>query len=187
MMKADMVSGNRQLAELNESSEPGIEQTLRARARRLAQVPSQTNSDAMIEVLSVRLGAEQYAVELSFLRAVLRPAGLTPVPCTPPHVAGVLNLRGELISVLDLPVVLGLGSPDARSKSEQIILVETPQVRVGLLVQEVVGVHRLAVAGLDRNFDVQDWSAGVAEGTIVLLDLERLLDQEKLDVFDEVV
>ncbi len=161
------------------------EQTLQERARRFAQPPVEAVVDAVLEVLLLRLGAEQYAIGLPFLRAVLPPQKLTPIPCTPLYVAGLLNLRGEILIVLDLAVALQLRAVPSTSPSAQVILVEMPQVRVGLLIDEVLTVDRLHLAMLDRNFGGQPWAMGVSGGTTVLLDMERLLTSDRFDVFDE--
>ena len=67
-----------------------------------------------------------------------------------------------------------------------MLLVELPRVRVGLLVDEVLGVRDLALDGLDRALSGRDFVRGVAESSILLLDLERLLGDERFDVFEEV-
>ncbi|MBA3943898.1 MAG: purine-binding chemotaxis protein CheW [Herpetosiphonaceae bacterium] len=167
------------------AAEQRNEQALLERARRFAQPLVQTVSKAVLDVLLLRLGDEQYAVGLPFLRSVLPPQELTSIPCTPPYVAGLLNLRGEILTVLDLAVALQLRDLPSTSKSAQVILVEMPQVRVGLLVDEVLTVDRLCLETLDRNFGGQVWAAGVAGGTTVLLDLERLLTSDRFAVFDE--
>jgi purine-binding chemotaxis protein CheW len=137
-------------------------------------------------VLRVRLGSEQYAVELRLLRAVQRATGLTPVPCTPPHVAGILNVRGEVVTVLALAAALGLRDAGPPPEDAQVLLVELPQVRTGLLVDEVLGVQRLARDRLDRALSGSDFVAGIAEAHTVFLDLERLLGSGRFDVFEEV-
>jgi purine-binding chemotaxis protein CheW len=141
------------------------------RARQLAEVPRTRDDSRAIEVLVCRLGSEEYAVELRLLHEVVPASGLTPVPCTPPFVAGLLNLRGEILTVLDLAAALGLTAAGQR----EVLLVETPRVRVGLLVGEVLGVRMIALESLDRALAGSDFTRGIAEATTVLLDLEALL------------
>src|SRR5262245_56247170 len=85
-----------------------IEATLRTRARQLAQRPVDEDAGATTEVLTFRLGDETYAAGLRQLAAVQSARGLTPVPCAPAYVAGLLNVRGEVVSVLDLAGALEL-------------------------------------------------------------------------------
>jgi purine-binding chemotaxis protein CheW len=132
------------------------------------------------------LGTEQYAVESRLLRAVQPPKGLTAVPCTPPYVAGILNVRGDIVTVLDLGIALGLAGASREAERAGVLLVELPQVRVGLLVDEVLGVRPLALDALDRAFSGREAVRGVAESSIVLLDLEHLLTGGRFDVLEDV-
>ena len=98
------------------------EQTLRARARFYpVRAPSDEQDEALAgdPILLCRLHDERYALDLALLRAVQAARGLTPLPCTPPYVAGILNVRGTVVAVLDLAQCLGLGStaPGRASRS----------------------------------------------------------------------
>jgi purine-binding chemotaxis protein CheW len=124
-------------------------------------------------------------MELHGLRSVQRSAHLTAVPCTPPQIAGILNVRGELVTVLDLAATLRLGSPQAPAATSQVLLVELPPACVGLLVDEVLGVEQLAVDRLDRSISGATYSRGAAEGSIVLLDLEHLLAEQGFDDIEQ--
>jgi purine-binding chemotaxis protein CheW len=148
-----------------------IDVRLAERARRLAEVPPAADNTRSIEVLVCRLGVEEYAMELRLLHGVYAAIGLTPVPCTPPFVAGLLNLRGEILTVLDLAVALALPG----SAQREVLLAETPRVRVGLLVGEVLGVRRIGLDTLDRALAGSDFTRGIADAATVLLDLEVLL------------
>ena len=85
---------------------PGADQTkriLRERALALAAEPGETQTLAdSIEVVEFLLAHERYAVESSYVREVYPLENLTPLPCTPGFVLGIVNLRGEILSVIDL-------------------------------------------------------------------------------------
>jgi len=162
------------------------EAILRERARRLSVAAARTDSGATVQVLECRLGAEQYALEMRLLHGVQRAGGLTPVPGAPAFVTGLLNVRGEIVAVLDLAIALALGrSGPPRAEGRNVLLVELSGVRVGLLVDEVVGVRTLALNRLERAPSGSDVARGVAEARIVLLDLERLLAEGRFDVAEE--
>src|SRR5947207_1123694 len=76
------------------------EQTLRARARHLAQPPPEATGGTEAEVLVFRLRDEQYAVEVGHLRSVQHGKDLTAIPCAPSFVAGMLNVHGDVVTVL---------------------------------------------------------------------------------------
>jgi purine-binding chemotaxis protein CheW len=157
------------------AEQAAIDATLNDRARRLAEVPPAAAAGRTLEVLVCRLGVEEYAVELRLLHGVYPATGLTPVPCTPPFVAGLVNLRGEILTVLDLAAAMGLTGSEKR----EVLLAETQQVRVGLLVDEVLGVRRIALDSLDRALTGGDAARGIAEARTVLLDLEALLADKR--------
>jgi purine-binding chemotaxis protein CheW len=159
---------------------------LRARARELAAVPTQAPGGSDVEVLVCRLGAEQYALDLTALRGVRPAQGLTPVPCTPAHVAGIVNVRGEVLTVLDLAVVLRVRSAGAPSHNAQIVLAQLPHGRLGLLVSEVLGVARLALDQLDRALSGREYARGVVDARTIYLNLEQLLAGERFEVLEEV-
>jgi purine-binding chemotaxis protein CheW len=163
------------------AEQAAIDARLMDRARQLAELPRPADDTRTIEVLVCRLGIEEYAVELRLLHGVYAAIGLTPVPCTPPFVAGLLNLRGEILTVLDLAAALGLTGSDQR----EVLLAETQRVRVGLLVGEVLGVRRIALDSLDRALAGSDYARGIADARTVLLDLEALLADRRFEPANE--
>lgn len=167
---------------------PGA-RTLRERARLLAEEGAQDASPAAPagdEVLLCRLHDERYAIDLALLRAVQPARGLTPIPCTPAFVAGMLNVRGIIVTVLDLSHVLDLGAtPPPEEAFALLIDAATGQGQVGLLVHELLGVSRLPLNNLDRALSGNPAVRGIAEGGIIVLDLATLLADGRLDVADE--
>jgi purine-binding chemotaxis protein CheW len=157
-----------------------IDAKLAEQARRLAEVPPAVDESRAIDVLVCAIGPEEYAVELRLLHGVVAATGLTPVPCTPPFVAGLLNLRGEILPVLDLSAALGL----ADSTRHEVLVAQTQRVRVGLLVGEVQGVRRIALDSLDRALAGNDFTRGIADARTVLLDLELLLTDARFEPAD---
>jgi purine-binding chemotaxis protein CheW len=163
---------------------------LETRARALAAVPPAPTEGERLDVLLVRLGSTLYALDMPALHSIQRADGLTPVPNVPPFVAGVLNVRGDVLAVLDLGVALGVESSgrdrQAADSTAQVVLVDAPQGRVGLLVDAVLRVESVAVAALDRAFSGSEFARGIADGRFVPLDLEQLLTDERFSIFDEV-
>jgi purine-binding chemotaxis protein CheW len=159
---------------------------LRARARQLAAAPADGHRPDGVDVLVCRVGAEQYAVALDVLRRLQPARGLTPLPCTPPFVAGLLNVRGALVTVLDLGVALGLRAAPTVEPTSQVLLVEVPRGEVGLLVDEALGVEQVPRAGLAESLSGRDFATGVADARTVLLAVDRLLADTRFEVDEEV-
>src|SRR5467141_1805870 len=95
--------------------EPPAEQVLKRRAEQLAKLPLSPDTGDEVEVLVCRLGGERYAVETRHLRAVQWASGITPVPCTPKFVVGIVSVRGEIVTLLDLASMIGLSAIVAKN------------------------------------------------------------------------
>lgn len=95
-----------------------------------------------LELLSFRLGAEEYAVMVDEVREVLKRRELTEVPNTPEHILGVMSLRGTMLTVIDLGRRLGL-APAVQDERTRIIVVSSDEEDVGLLVDRVTGVLKV--------------------------------------------
>jgi purine-binding chemotaxis protein CheW len=88
------------------------------------------------QLLLFALGGESYAFPLEQVREVVKPGPITPVPSIPEHILGVMNLRGEILPVLDLKRLMGvgMGTPDREGR---IIVVKAPGMSVGFLADSV--------------------------------------------------
>jgi purine-binding chemotaxis protein CheW len=154
-----------------------IRRVLRERALVLSALPPGGPNAATLEVLVARVGDERCAIELADVRSVQRSVGLIPVPCTSAQVAGVLNVRGQLVAVLDLATMLGL-APLPAGPETLVLLVDVGHGPVGILVDGVLGVQRLEVDVLDQPLTGITYTRGVADGATVVLDLRRLLAEQ---------
>ena len=133
--------------------------------------------------LVFRVGENRFALGLADVSEVSRPAGLTPVPGMPPWLAGVANVRGDLVPVVVLGDLLGV----AAAAAARALIVVRPAAEddegVGLLADDVVGIRSLT-AGADLPGELADdargrfvlgLAGGDAAGSIQRLDLGRVL------------
>lgn len=151
--------------------EPGALDLLQARALRLAQVPADAAPQEQWEVIEFVLGRERYAVEASCVREVAVLPELTRLPCVPPHVLGVINLRGEVLAVVDIKRFFGLPQ-EGISNLNRVLVLRCPGMVFGVLADEVLGVRQLAVRALQP---VQDVLAGVPASYLKGVTAERLI------------
>jgi len=163
---------------------------LRTRAQLLAQEPETEAADAdTLEVVEFELAGEHYAFPLTDVRTVCLLRELTPVPCTPPFVLGIFNLRGEIRTVIDLKKFFDL--PDAGiTELNKIILIQHDDLELGILADAILGVRRIALAdlqpGLPTLTDVRaDYLRGVTSGRLAVLDAGKLLSNPRLLVQEE--
>jgi purine-binding chemotaxis protein CheW len=138
------------------------------------------------EYLAFGLAGETYAVRIAQLAEILRPPPITEVPRAPSTVLGVISVRGKLVTVLDLRRRLRLVEAPIDRRS-RILLVDTSAgEQLGLLVDEVQQVWRLAIEEIEQasvlGGDQAVHIAGIGrpagvEGTmLILLDLRPLVE-----------
>lgn len=166
-------------------------QILRARARALVRAPEQAPAaDTLLELLEFRLAQERYAVEIQYVREVVPLQDLTPVPCTPPFVLGVVHLRGRILPVLDLRKVFELPE-QGLTDLHRIVVVRGDGLEFGLLAEVVVGVRTVPLETLQPSLPTligirSDYLQGVTAEHLVVLDLARILADPKIVVHEEV-
>ncbi len=162
---------------------------LRARARALARRDEEAAEES-IEVLAFRLAHETYAMETTFVREVCLLAELAPVPCTPEHIAGLINLRGQILTVVDVRRLLSLPDEDAGGPG-QVIVVRHGALEAGILADAIVGIGDVPADRLEQALPAaQGPEARYVKGVIadgrILLDAAALLDDPRLAVDEEV-
>ncbi len=101
------------------------------------------------EYLAFALGAEAYAIQIANIAEILKPLPITEVPRADPEVVGVMSVRGRLVTVVDLKRRFKLARTFTMDKKSRILLVEAAGEQIGLLVDEVLQVYRLAEAEVE--------------------------------------
>lgn len=141
------------------------------------------------QLVVFKLGEEEFGVNILQVREIEKlDQGLTRVPKAPRFVEGVINLRGEIIPIVDLRKRFGLTLPPLGLDS-RVIIVEVGEEAVGMLVDAVVEVLRIPLSAIESTPSITKgvnsyYLAGVAkveERLIVLLNLERALSPEEAE------
>jgi len=164
---------------------------LRERAQALAREPGKAQAgDEHIEVIEFVLAFENYAVETRYVREVGPLDNLTPLPCTPAFVLGIVNLRGEILSVIDLKKFFELPEKGLTDLNKVIVL-ESENMLFGILADAVAGVRRVPVADIQPSLPTltgvrEAYLKGVTPGRTVILDAEKLLADESIVVQEQV-
>lgn len=164
---------------------------LRDRALALAAEPGRTQTLAeSIEVVEFLLAHERYAIESSYVREVYPLENLTPLPCTPAFVLGIVNLRGEIVSVIDVRKFFDLpqtGLPDLN----KVIVLESGGMVFGILADVILGVRRIALAEIQSSLPTLTgirgkYLKGITPERTVVLDAGKLLADEDIVVQEQV-
>lgn len=143
----------------------------------------QGDDSATVQLVVMRLGSEDYGVEISHVREIIRMQRITEVPQVPAFVEGIINLRGSVIPVVDLRKRFGLAAAETSAET-RIVVVDVSGHTVGLIVDavsEVITVPGRAiesvatVAASARRGDVRG-IVNLPQKLIVLIGLEGLLE-----------
>lgn len=140
-------------------------------------------ADSPAQFVSFRLDRHRYALPLNHVERALRIVALTPVPEAPPWVAGVINLHGRVISVVDLRRRFGQQTREPHSE-DRLLVVQALERKAAFMVDAVTELLEVPAHQLEPPTDTLSQSrplAGVIrgdEGLILILDAARLLDSE---------
>lgn len=169
---------------------------LRRRAQVLAKplAPSQSEADTL-ELLEFRLGEERYAFEAAAVRDVQPLRELTPLPGTPEFIAGVANVRGRVLAVVDFKRFFGLGQRGITDLHGILLLggrgAGGIAIEIGLLVDTVAGVHSvrrtaLQAAPASGSAIEGGFLRGVTEDRLAVLDAAAILADPRLVINEDV-
>ncbi len=134
------------------------------------------------QYIVIRLGEEQYGIDISYVNNIVRMQRITRVPKVAPYLKGVINLRGEVLPVVSLRLKMGLDE-DVFDKATRIIILKTEnEGQIGILVDEVKEVVTLSERSIeklsrDSKSDKANFLSGVGKKNgelISILDLNMI-------------
>ncbi|NOY62072.1 MAG: chemotaxis protein CheW [Gammaproteobacteria bacterium] len=156
----------------------------------MSQQAVQSTGDNITQWVTFYMDGETYGINVMRVQEVLRVPEIAPVPGAPDYVLGIINLRGSVVTVLDTRKRFGL-MPNEIDDSTRIVVVETGQQVVGILVDSVAEVVYLEQSEIDTapsvgNEEGSEFIQGVCshEGHLyILVDLNKLLTEEEWSEF----
>lgn len=146
----------------------------------------ENNDDSIIQWVTFHLENEKYGIKVMQVQEVLRMTEIAPVPGAPHYVLGIINLRGNVVTVIDTRRRFGL--PDAESDDEtRIVIIEADNNVVGILVDSVAEVVDLRTSEIETAPNVgNDESSKYIQGVssrddelLILVDVNKLLSDEE--------
>ena len=155
-----------------------------------ANTAAQVQDNTILRWVTFRLDQEKYGINVMQVQEVLRVSEIAPVPGSPEYVLGIINLRGNVVTVIDTRKRFGL-EPRELDDAARIVIVESNDQVVGIMVDSVAEVVGLKVSEVEAapNVGTEDSSRfiqGVAsqEGELlVIVDLNKLLTDEEWEEF----
>lgn len=164
---------------------------LRERALALScPPPSSAGTEASLELLEFRLAREAYAVETRYVTEVYPLRDLTPVPCTPPFILGIVNVRGRLTPVIDIKKFFGLPEKGL-TDLHRVILVRGSDLEFGLLADVIVGVRSVPLADVQPPLPTfteiaSEYVRGLTAERLIVLEVPSIVADPRLVVHEEV-
>jgi purine-binding chemotaxis protein CheW len=149
----------------------------------------QEEKEQLMQLVGFTIGNEQFGVDILMVQEIIRSAPITSVPNSPDFIEGVINLRGNIIPVIELRKRLNLFREDSASEDSWILILDINSRVTGFIVDSVTRVLKImestiepppevVVAGLANQYirGVCD----IGEGLLIMLDFNRILLADEL-------
>ena len=146
-------------------------------------------SDGTVQVIVFKLGDERYRVDKSQVREIIRPTQITRIPNAPDFVEGVINLRGQITTIINLRKRFGL-PPKEIDNDTRIIVVEYDNAVIGMMVDTVNEVKYLSAEDIEALPSMitarseAKFLKGVGklpDGLLILIDLNKVLSEDEVE------
>ena len=147
---------------------------------------NKTSEDPILQWVTFKLAGETYGINVMQVQEVLRYSEIAPVPGAPHYVLGIINLRGNVVTVIDTRNRFGL-EPGDITDNTRIVIIEADQHVVGILVDSVAEVVYLRQSEMETAPNVgNEESAKFIQGVchkndelLILIELDKLLTDEE--------
>ena len=162
-----------------------------ARAKALAHIPpTQAARGDFLEVIEFVLADEHHALETRRVREVVPLKDFTPLPCTPPFIRGIINVRGQILTVIDLKRFFELPETGI-ADLHRVIILSADGMELGLVTDAVLQVRAIPADRIQASLPtLTGWRAaylkGVTDERLAILDADRILADPRLIVEEEV-
>jgi len=156
--------------------------------KRDSTTPLTNPASSIRHLVTFGLANESYAFDMKFLKKIQWAEGITPVPGLPSHILGIINLRGDIISVVDFKALLGIPLPSVPKPS--IMVTGWGGVDIGFLVDSVDEIVDLPMKSIDPpmiTFEKEysafiDGEARLNDRLLVVLNYQKIMGAEKLNI-----
>jgi purine-binding chemotaxis protein CheW len=164
---------------------------LKARAKALARpLDNRAAAEANLAVIEFALAQERYAIATTVVREVYPFKDLTPLPCTPPFVLGIINWRGQILPVIDIKKFFDLPQHGI-TDLHKVIIVHQEETQLGILADMVVGVRKIPINAMQSSLPTlagirEEYLMGVTAERLIVLDAARILTDRRIIMNEEV-
>jgi purine-binding chemotaxis protein CheW len=153
------------------------------------RMTDQDEKERLMQLVGFTIGKEQFGVDILMVQEIIRSAPITSVPNSPDFIEGVINLRGNIIPVIELRKRLNLFKKHKESKDSWILILDINSRVTGFIVDSVTRVLKIAESTIEPPPDVVVAGLGnqyirgvcdIGEGLLIMLDFNRILLADEL-------
>lgn len=147
-----------------------------------------TNVFSQDKFISFALNEVDYCINLKYVSEFLKQTSLTKIPCDLDYIAGIMTLRGDFITIVDLKKILGMeGSAPTKNGKKNIIIIEIPDYKIGFLVDKIFSIidipeeliNECSHNQLDKFFSCE---VLLEDKMYTILNMESILSDERFFV-----
>jgi purine-binding chemotaxis protein CheW len=181
-----MAAAETAIANEGRGSRDKTKAVLKARADALARSDEKAYAREYLEVVSFVLGREKYGVESRYVREVCPMNDLTPLLGAPSFVLGIVNMRGRVLSIIDIRKLFDLPQ-EGVSDLDRIVVLQHGEMEFGILANSILGVVQVAKDELQLSLPTltglrAEYLKGVTKDRMAILDGAMLLADDKVIV-----
>ncbi|KPJ58643.1 MAG: hypothetical protein AMJ42_02895 [Deltaproteobacteria bacterium DG_8] len=163
------------------------------RAEYLSKRISYKEPEEKVKIVTFCLGSEKYCIRTHYALEIINATDINKLPCAPRHFVGVINLRGNILTIVDLKEVLDI-ERNSENSSEIIVVIEVDGETAGILVDKVedildIGAKQIAPPLTTLRGKQEEFTEGeiLIEGQpFTLLDLEKMMRDKTMKIFEVV-
>lgn len=168
------------------------QELLKKRALDLAAVTKpEQRQDTVFEVLTFRLASEIYGIENRYVRESFHLKNFTSLPGAPDFLLGIVNFRGQILSVVDIKKFFDLPG-SALSELNKVIILHNDNMEFGVLADEITGIRKVIKDEMQDELPTlteirKEYLAGITRDRLIVLEGDKLLNDKKIIINDKKV
>jgi purine-binding chemotaxis protein CheW len=159
------------------------QEILNRRAIKLAR-PTPKNIPGALEVLVFKLSSEYYGIETIFIQEAYPLKNFVQLPCVPPFVFGIMNVRRHILSIVNLKVFFDLPEVEITSQNK-VIIISNEEFEYGILVDEILEVQKVPAESLQPALPTmagirEEFLKGITSEGLIILSAAKLLSDKTI-------
>jgi purine-binding chemotaxis protein CheW len=177
-----------EMREMSNQTDESVRKILEERAKKIAAPEAGAIETGIVEVLRFQITYQEYAIEMRCVREVILTGEITPVPGAPPFISGICAARGQIISLVDLRVLLSLPEKGLTDLN-RVIVITDGHITFGILADTITGLGSIP-SSLIRMPDPgmappwKQYLKGYVSNSLIVLDAAAILADPALIVED---